>query len=101
MKHLMQGDIVFVTLALIVTIAVLIFAFMIMAALVTLLGSLAHDTGKTGMGSSCAYLQDCYAPAGDLAYWDHYGGVAVAVCLVAKGQVVCNVRSQRLARATD
>jgi hypothetical protein len=83
MKHLMQSDIVFVTLALIVTIAALIFAFMVIAALVTLLGNLAHDTGKTGMGSSCAYLQDCYAPAGDLAYWDRYGGVAVSVRLVA------------------
>ena len=46
MKHLMQSDIVFVTLALIVTIAALIFAFMVIAALVTLLGNLAHDTGK-------------------------------------------------------
>jgi hypothetical protein len=60
MKRLMRSDIVFVTLALIVTIAALIFAFMITAALVTLLGNLVHDTGKTGMGSSC--LQDCYAP---------------------------------------
>jgi len=71
MKHLMQSDIVFVTLALIVTIAALIFAFMVIAVLITLLGNLAHDTGKPGMGSSCAYFQHCYAPAGDLAYWDH------------------------------
>jgi hypothetical protein len=67
MKHLMLSDIVFVTLELIVTIAALIFTFMVIAALVTLLGNLVHHTGKTGMGSSCAYLQDCYAPAGDLA----------------------------------
>jgi len=68
MKHLMQSDIVFVTLALIVTFAALIFAFMVIAVLITLLGNLAHDSGKTGMGSSCAYLQDCYAPAGPSFY---------------------------------
>jgi len=62
MKHFLRSDIFFVTLALIVTIATLIFTFMVIAALVTLLGNLAHHTGKTGMGISCAYLQDCYAP---------------------------------------
>lgn len=83
MKLFLRSDIFLVTLALIVTIATLMFTFMVIAALVTLLGNLAHHTGKTGMGISCAYLQDCYAPAGDLAYWDRHGDVAFPVRLVA------------------